>query len=47
MRPQCGVFYFEIRVVSKGDDGYIGIGFCGPDEELDRLPGTDRFHLYC
>ncbi|KAF7721719.1 hypothetical protein EC973_004281 [Apophysomyces ossiformis] len=42
MRPQCGIFYFEIRVVAKGDDGYIGIGFCGGENDLDRLPGWDH-----
>ncbi|KAI8997559.1 hypothetical protein BDB01DRAFT_771549 [Pilobolus umbonatus] len=41
MRSQCGVFYFEMRVDSKGDDGYIGIGFCSATNSLDRLPGWD------
>ncbi|RCI00445.1 hypothetical protein CU098_011082, partial [Rhizopus stolonifer] len=41
MRPQCGVFYFEMRVISKGDDGYIGIGFCAATNKLERLPGWD------
>ncbi|KAG0171165.1 hypothetical protein DFQ29_008975 [Apophysomyces sp. BC1021] len=42
MRPQCGIYYFEMRVISKGDDGYIGIGFCGTDNKLNRLPGWDE-----
>ncbi|KAI7907388.1 uncharacterized protein BX663DRAFT_495737 [Cokeromyces recurvatus] len=41
MRPQCGLFYFEMRVISKGDDGYIGIGFCAATNKLERLPGWD------
>ncbi|KAG0172023.1 hypothetical protein DFQ30_011312 [Apophysomyces sp. BC1015] len=41
MRPQCGIFYYEMRVVAKGDDGYIGIGFCGGETKLNRLPGWD------
>ncbi|KAI8378184.1 concanavalin A-like lectin/glucanase domain-containing protein [Choanephora cucurbitarum] len=41
MKPQCGLFYFEMRVISKGDDGYIGIGFCAATNKLERLPGWD------
>jgi hypothetical protein len=39
MRHQCGIFYFEMKVISKGDDGYIGIGFCCASNKLERLPG--------
>ncbi|KAI8093573.1 concanavalin A-like lectin/glucanase domain-containing protein [Halteromyces radiatus] len=42
MRNQCGVYYFEMHVKSKGDDGYIGIGFCSAKNELKRLPGWDK-----
>ncbi|CAO3597510.1 unnamed protein product [Absidia cylindrospora] len=42
MRNQCGVYYFEMHVKSKGDDGYIGIGFCSAKNELNRLPGWDK-----
>ncbi|KAI8343417.1 hypothetical protein BC941DRAFT_411329 [Chlamydoabsidia padenii] len=42
MRNQCGVYYFEMHVKSKGDDGYIGIGFCSARNELKRLPGWDK-----
>ncbi|KAI9285909.1 concanavalin A-like lectin/glucanase domain-containing protein [Umbelopsis sp. AD052] len=41
MRPQCGIFYFEVEIVSKGRDGYIGIGFCWQSNLLNRLPGWD------
>ncbi|KAI8059180.1 hypothetical protein BC940DRAFT_314215 [Gongronella butleri] len=41
MPPQCGVYYFEMVVKSKGVDGYIGIGFCGGSNKLERLPGWD------
>ncbi|CAO3649871.1 unnamed protein product [Mucor fragilis] len=41
MRPQCGIFYYEMRVISKGDDGYIGIGFCAASNKVERLPGWD------
>lgn len=38
-RPQCGLFYFEVEIISKGVDGHIGIGFCWSNSTLDRLPG--------
>ncbi|KAL9542792.1 hypothetical protein MBANPS3_008429 [Mucor bainieri] len=41
MRPQCGIFYYEMKVISKGDDGYIGIGFCAASNKVERLPGWD------
>ncbi|KAI9480498.1 MAG: concanavalin A-like lectin/glucanase domain-containing protein [Benjaminiella poitrasii] len=41
MRRQCGVYYFEIQVLSKGIDGQIGIGFCRKLNSLDRFPGWE------
>ncbi|CEG84156.1 hypothetical protein RMATCC62417_18001 [Rhizopus microsporus] len=41
MRPQCGIFYYEMKVISKGEDGYIGIGFCCAENKTERLPGWD------
>ncbi|KAJ3090683.1 hypothetical protein HK102_002952 [Quaeritorhiza haematococci] len=40
--PQCGVFYYEVDIVSKGRDGYIGIGFCTKSVNLQRLPGWEE-----
>ncbi|KAJ3300480.1 hypothetical protein HK104_000065 [Borealophlyctis nickersoniae] len=40
--PQCGLYYFEITVLSKGRDGYIGIGFSASNVALDRLPGWNE-----
>ncbi|KAK9246291.1 CTLH/CRA C-terminal to lish motif domain-containing protein [Lipomyces tetrasporus] len=61
--PQCGLFYFEVEVMSRGKDGYafplprtsthaferddqivnersfIGVGFCGPKVQLNKMPG--------
>ena len=37
--PACGVYYFEIEVVSKGRDGYMGVGMCWDNVQLGRLPG--------
>jgi hypothetical protein len=35
----CGIYYFEIKIVSKGRDGYMGIGLSKSDVLLNRLPG--------
>ncbi|KAI7874237.1 SPRY-domain-containing protein [Lichtheimia hyalospora FSU 10163] len=42
IRRQCGIYYFEMKVLSKGEDGFIGIGFCSGKNGLDRLPGWDN-----
>ena len=34
-----GIYYFEITILSKGKEGYISIGLCGPKVALNRLPG--------
>lgn len=43
MRKQCGIYYFEVKVISKGVDGHIGIGFCRRINSLDRFPGNILF----
>ncbi|RIB04785.1 concanavalin A-like lectin/glucanase domain-containing protein [Gigaspora rosea] len=25
---ECGVFYFEVKIIDKGENGMIGVGFC-------------------
>lgn len=35
------VFYWEAEIVSKGRDGFIGIGFSTLDVKQDRLPGWE------
>ncbi|VDM27844.1 unnamed protein product [Toxocara canis] len=35
----CGVFYFEVLVVSSESDCCIGIGLCEKNVDLNRLPG--------
>ncbi|KAF0492621.1 SPRY-domain-containing protein [Gigaspora margarita] len=40
--PQCGLFYFEVDIISKGKDGHIGIGFCAKTVLLNRLPGWEN-----
>ena len=36
---QAGVYYFEVEVISRGQKGYIGIGFSTRSVHLARLPG--------
>ncbi|KAL8950276.1 MAG: hypothetical protein Q9222_003680 [Ikaeria aurantiellina] len=38
---QCGIYYYEVTITSKGKDGLIGIGFSGPKVSLERLPGWE------
>lgn len=38
-RPQCGVYYFEIRVLHLGQDGIFAIGFSRENHKLNKLPG--------
>ncbi|KAI9219811.1 concanavalin A-like lectin/glucanase domain-containing protein [Blastocladiella britannica] len=39
----AGLYYFEVRIVDKGRDGYIGIGFSAESVHLNRLPGWEPF----
>ncbi|KAL1110421.1 hypothetical protein AAG570_007952 [Ranatra chinensis] len=41
----CGLYYFEVKIVSKGRDGYMGIGLSAHDVNMNRLPGWDK-HSY-
>ncbi|KAL1513267.1 hypothetical protein ABEB36_002696 [Hypothenemus hampei] len=41
----CGLYYFEVKIVSKGRDGYMGIGLSAQGVNLNRLPGWDK-HSY-
>lgn len=38
----CGIYYFEVKVISKGRDGYMGIGVCAQGVNMNRLPGWDK-----
>ncbi|CAG8518043.1 5764_t:CDS:2 [Funneliformis mosseae] len=39
---QCGLFYFEVDIINKGENGMfeIGIGFCTQAASLNRLPAS-------
>jgi hypothetical protein len=36
----CGIYYYEISIVSKGRDGYIGVGFTTLQTPSNKLPGN-------
>ncbi|XP_076652591.1 ran-binding protein M isoform X2 [Halictus rubicundus] len=38
----CGLYYFEVKIVSKGRDGYMGVGLSAHGVNVNRLPGWDR-----
>ncbi|CAG9864238.1 unnamed protein product [Phyllotreta striolata] len=40
--PSCGLYYFEVKIVSKGRDGYMGIGLSAQGVNMNRLPGWDK-----
>lgn len=41
--PQsCLLYYYEIKVICKGRDGYMGIGLAAENVNLQRLPGWDK-----
>ncbi|XP_065516996.1 ran-binding protein 10-like [Lathamus discolor] len=41
----CGIYYFEVKIISKGRDGYMGVGLCAQGVSMNRLPGWDK-HSY-
>lgn len=38
----CGLYYFEVKIISKGRDGYMGIGLTAQNFKPNRLPGWDK-----
>lgn len=38
----CGLYYFEVEIISKGRDGYMGIGLTAQNFKSNRLPGKSR-----
>jgi Ran-binding protein 9/10 len=41
MPRECGIYYFEVTILSKNKDGLIGIGFSTKKAQLNRLPGWE------
>ena len=46
--PTSGIFYFEVRIVSQGEQGWISVGLCPHHSLLNALtgwqPGTFGYH---
>lgn len=41
--PQnCLLYYYEVTIISKGRDGYMGIGLAAQGVNMHRLPGWDK-----
>ncbi|CAG8628083.1 16210_t:CDS:2 [Funneliformis caledonium] len=38
---QCGLFYFEVDIIDRGENGVVGIGFCTQSANLNKLPGWE------
>ena len=38
----CGLYYFELKFISKGRDGYTGIGLCTQNVNPSKLPGWEK-----
>ena len=36
------MYYYEVKIVSKGRDGYMGIGLSSQHVSTNRLPGWDK-----
>lgn len=40
--PSCLLYYYEVKIISKGRDGYMGIGLAAQGVSMNRLPGWDK-----
>eukprot|EP00039_Didymoeca_costata_P030813 m.31484 g.31484 ORF g.31484 m.31484 type:complete len:436 (+) comp8323_c0_seq2:123-1430(+) len=41
---RMGLFYYEVSILNRGQDGYIGIGLCAAGTATNKLPGwEDKF----
>jgi hypothetical protein len=41
MPMECGLYYYEVTILSRCKDALIGIGFSGRKTPLNRLPGWE------
>ncbi|KAK4895336.1 hypothetical protein LTR27_006679 [Elasticomyces elasticus] len=41
MPKECGIYYFEVTILSRGKDGLVGVGFSTRKAALNRLPGWE------
>ncbi|KAF8272346.1 hypothetical protein EI94DRAFT_1656163 [Lactarius quietus] len=40
--PACGIYYYEIEILSKAQKAHISIGFTAGDTRLNKLPGWEK-----
>ncbi|KAI9512293.1 SPRY-domain-containing protein [Russula earlei] len=40
--PACGIYYYEIEILSKTPKAHISIGFAAGDTRLNKLPGWEK-----
>lgn len=40
--PACLLYYYEIKIISKGKEGYMGVGLAAAEVNMQRLPGWDK-----
>jgi hypothetical protein len=41
MPMECGLYYYEVTILSRCKEGLVGIGFSGKKTPLNRLPGWE------
>ena len=37
--PAAGIYYFEVKIISQGEQGWISVGLCSPHSFLNALTG--------
>ncbi|TFY60350.1 hypothetical protein EVJ58_g5201 [Rhodofomes roseus] len=40
--PACGIYYYEVEIIQRGQKGHISIGFSAGNVRLSRLPGWEH-----
>jgi hypothetical protein len=40
--PACGIYYYEIEILSKAQKAHISIGFTAGETRLNKLPGWEK-----
>ncbi len=43
----CGLYYFEVKIVSKGRDGYMGVGLSAHDVNMNRYLTVLLCPVFC
>ncbi|KAA1468420.1 SPRY-domain-containing protein [Dentipellis sp. KUC8613] len=40
--PACGIYYYEVEILSKGQKAHVSIGFTTSNNHLNKLPGWEK-----